>query len=73
MSTPCAAALARGGEKYYNSLTVAYGGRMPARCPVEGSFLYDKLLAFGEENVLPMHMPGHKRDTERFPWLKPLG
>ena len=46
---------------------------MPARCPVEGSFLYDKLLAFGEENVLPMHMPGHKRDTERFPWLKPLG
>ena len=46
---------------------------MPARCPVEGSFLYDKLIAFGEENVLPMHMPGHKRDTERFPWLKPLG
>lgn len=35
--------------------------------------LYGKLAALREQNVLPMHMPGHKRNTDRFPWLGALG
>lgn len=31
--------------------------------------MYEKLKALSAENVLPMHMPGHKRNLREFPWL----
>ena len=27
------------------------------------------LIELGGQDVLPMHMPGHKRDLREFPWL----
>ncbi len=35
--------------------------------------LLDRLIDYAALDVLPMHMPGHKRNTERYPWLKELG
>ena len=35
--------------------------------------LLDLLQKNSDSDVLPMHMPGHKRNTESFPWLKSLG
>lgn len=35
--------------------------------------LLDKLKDYTASDVLPMHMPGHKRMVERFPWLAELG
>ena len=35
--------------------------------------LFDKLKALSRENVIPMHMPGHKRNLAAFPRLGELG
>lgn len=35
--------------------------------------MYEKLKALSAENVLPMHMPGHKRNLREFPWLGETG
>ena len=35
--------------------------------------LLDKLKKYSESGALPMHMPGHKRNTDAFPWLAELG
>lgn len=35
--------------------------------------LYEKLLALSESGVLPMHMPGHKRNASLAPYLSALG
>ena len=40
---------------------------------MERELLLNQLKAYETEGVLPMHMPGHKRNLERFPWLKELG
>ncbi|MGM9521871.1 MAG: aminotransferase class I/II-fold pyridoxal phosphate-dependent enzyme [Oscillospiraceae bacterium] len=37
------------------------------------STLLEKLKRYSGSGALPMHMPGHKRNTERFPWLSELG
>lgn len=34
--------------------------------------LMEKLWEYAESGALPMHMPGHKRNTEAFPWLRGL-
>ena len=34
--------------------------------------LFEKLNSFSSSGVLSMHMPGHKRNAEKFPWLKSL-
>lgn len=34
--------------------------------------LYEKLSELNKRHLLPMHMPGHKRNTEKFPWLKEI-
>ena len=34
--------------------------------------LMDRLRAYAAKDVLPMHMPGHKRNTARYPWLADL-
>jgi len=34
--------------------------------------LCEKLNSLSASGVLPMHMPGHKRNAEKFPWLKSL-
>lgn len=31
--------------------------------------LYEQLRSYNASGALPMHMPGHKRNRERFPWL----
>lgn len=31
--------------------------------------LYDKLVEYGEGDFIPMHMPGHKRNIEKFPYI----
>ncbi len=31
--------------------------------------LYERLRGYDASGALPMHMPGHKRNRERFPWL----
>lgn len=36
-------------------------------------YLTEKLKKYASSGVLPMHMPGHKRNAERFPWLDGLG
>lgn len=35
--------------------------------------LYEKLSEYCRTSALPMHMPGHKRNTEDFPYLAALG
>lgn len=35
--------------------------------------LFDMLARLGNEDILPMHMPGHKRALSAFPWLSSLG
>lgn len=35
--------------------------------------LFEKLKMLSRENVIPMHMPGHKRNIAAFPRLKELG
>lgn len=35
--------------------------------------LLEKLKNYTASDALPMHMPGHKRNTDAFPWLKALG
>ncbi|MBO4290225.1 MAG: aminotransferase class I/II-fold pyridoxal phosphate-dependent enzyme [Lachnospiraceae bacterium] len=35
--------------------------------------LLDRLKEYADRGVLPMHMPGHKRNTVSYPWLKELG
>ena len=35
--------------------------------------LYRKLIALRSSDILPMHMPGHKRALAEFPWLADLG
>ncbi len=35
--------------------------------------LLDKLRQYSDSGALAMHMPGHKRNTEDFAWLAPLG
>lgn len=37
------------------------------------SALLDKLKKYSESDALPMHMPGHKRNENAFPWLSELG
>lgn len=32
--------------------------------------LFDKLKKYSASGALPMHMPGHKRNTDAFPWLR---
>ncbi len=34
--------------------------------------LFDKLKKYSAGGALPMHMPGHKRNAEAFPWLSGL-
>ncbi len=34
--------------------------------------LTDKLKAYSESGAVAMHMPGHKRNSEEFPWLRGL-
>ena len=36
-------------------------------------YLTDKLKEYSASGMLPMHMPGHKRNTGKFPWLRDLG
>lgn len=36
------------------------------------SKLYDRLAAYGNSNVSPFHMPGHKRNKERFSFENPF-
>lgn len=38
-----------------------------------GKRLWERLEDYSSGNVLPMHMPGHKRNIEAFDWLKELG
>ena len=35
--------------------------------------LLNRLKEYAALGMLPMHMPGHKRNTARYPWLKELG
>ncbi len=35
--------------------------------------LLDDLIKYCGADALPMHMPGHKRNTDKFPWLARLG
>lgn len=35
--------------------------------------LLDKLKNYSGSGAVPMHMPGHKRNTDSFPWLAELG
>ncbi len=35
--------------------------------------LLEKLQRYAASGALPMHMPGHKRNTQAFPWLGELG
>ena len=35
--------------------------------------LYDQLTAYGQSDAYPMHMPGHKRNTEKFSMKDPYG
>ncbi len=35
--------------------------------------LLDRLKEYSASGALPMHMPGHKRNTGAFPWLSSLG
>lgn len=35
--------------------------------------LLERLQAYGESDMLPMHMPGHKRNQDAFPWLSSFG
>lgn len=37
------------------------------------SDLYEKIRSAAARDLLPMHMPGHKRNTAAFGWLKELG
>ena len=34
--------------------------------------LLDRLKEYAALDMLPMHMPGHKRNMERYPWLQEL-
>ncbi len=34
--------------------------------------LFDELSGYARSGAVPMHMPGHKRNTAAFPWLKGL-
>lgn len=36
------------------------------------ALLADRLQAYAARDVLPMHMPGHKRNLTRYPWLAEL-
>lgn len=36
------------------------------------SKLYDRLVAYGNENISPLHMPGHKRKIEQFSFGNPF-
>ncbi len=36
-------------------------------------YLSDKLKKYATSGFLPMHMPGHKRNYSKFPWLTGLG
>ena len=40
---------------------------------MDEKLLLDRLNDYAALDVLPMHMPGHKRNTERYSWLKELG
>ena len=35
--------------------------------------LLDRLKEYSASGALPMHMPGHKRNADAFPWLSELG
>ncbi|MBQ4382022.1 MAG: aminotransferase class I/II-fold pyridoxal phosphate-dependent enzyme [Oscillospiraceae bacterium] len=35
--------------------------------------LLERLQNYSRSGHVPMHMPGHKRNTEKFPWLSALG
>lgn len=35
--------------------------------------LFDRLMEYSSSGALPMHMPGHKRNAARFPWLDAMG
>ncbi len=35
--------------------------------------LLDDLIKYSDSDALPMHMPGHKRNTDKFPWLRYIG
>ena len=35
--------------------------------------LLDRLKEYSVSGALPMHMPGHKRNVDAFPWLASLG
>lgn len=64
--------LARGREMYYNLFIRLPCGDGFAATDLEQG-LYEKLAALNADDVLPMHMPGHKRNIEKFPWLSSLG
>lgn len=34
--------------------------------------LFKKLIELNKRNILPMHMPGHKRNVHKFPWIKEI-
>ena len=36
------------------------------------SKLYERLVAYGNENISPFHMPGHKRKNEKYSFENPL-
>lgn len=36
-------------------------------------YLYDKLIKYKEEDIYPMHMPGHKRNLELMDMVNPYG
>lgn len=40
---------------------------------MDEKLLIERLKDYAALDVLPMHMPGHKRNMERYPWLKELG
>jgi arginine/lysine/ornithine decarboxylase len=57
----------------WGSLLVLSGFELPRRGSIGGSVerLYDKLISYVNEDFYPMHMPGHKRNTDAMNMINP--